>query len=402
MILEELLNGLCSEEFYADYWDQVPLRVPGHPDRFKKLYSIKEFESRLTESDLRFPQIKVTSDGTVIDKSEYTTKRTIGGVETDNFIDVPAVYRLWNEKATITIHSLHTNAPSIIPWLRQLELELCHPVQANAYITPPYAKGFKVHYDTHDVFILQAHGQKHWRVWENRDEAKPLDNESFEAPSEYSPSGPPIFDDKLTQGEVLYIPRGYLHEARSGDDVSLHITVGVLVNRLIDALEALMNSVLQTITEGGSQIWRDTLSSSYLSSSDAAFDTLKDDTLALMSDMWSTKFVANKFRNQLWPVNLDMLSNTVRIDALGTTSRLEVAPFVTPIIERSGERLTLLYSGRRLELPLTAESALNQMMAKAEFTPEDLSDYERQSSIGLCRRLLKDGFLRFSDALDAG
>ena len=47
---------------------------------------------------------------------------------------------------------------------RRLRTELGHPVQINAYITPPQNQGFAPHYDVHDVFVLQVAGRKQWTI----------------------------------------------------------------------------------------------------------------------------------------------------------------------------------------------------------------------------------------------
>ncbi len=47
-----------------------------------------------------------------------------------------------------------------------LALDLGHAVQVNAYLSPAAAKGLELHFDYHDVFVLQLDGAKRWRVWE--------------------------------------------------------------------------------------------------------------------------------------------------------------------------------------------------------------------------------------------
>ena len=46
-----------------------------------------------------------------------------------------------------------------------LALELDHPVQINAYLTPPAEQGLDIHFDFHDVIVVQLAGRKRWRVW---------------------------------------------------------------------------------------------------------------------------------------------------------------------------------------------------------------------------------------------
>ena len=42
-----------------------------------------------------------------------------------------------------------------------------HPVQCNIYLTPPGAQDFPLHYDTHNILILQVQGEKLWRYWQH-------------------------------------------------------------------------------------------------------------------------------------------------------------------------------------------------------------------------------------------
>ena len=64
--------------------------------------------------------------------------------------------------ATLVLQALHRTWPPLIRFGTELAAELGHPVQINAYITPPENQGFAAHYDTHDVFVLQVAGSKRW------------------------------------------------------------------------------------------------------------------------------------------------------------------------------------------------------------------------------------------------
>ena len=61
---------------------------------------------------------------------------------------------------------LHRLSPPLIEFVRDAVDDIGHPVQANAYITPPGNRGFDFHYDVHDVFVLQVSGTKRWIVHE--------------------------------------------------------------------------------------------------------------------------------------------------------------------------------------------------------------------------------------------
>src|SRR4029077_12022391 len=111
----------------------------------------------------------------------------------------------------------------------QLAAELGHPVQINAYVTPPDSQGFAAHYDTHDVFGLQISGSKRWTV-HTPVIHDPLPGQVWEQhKSEVAARAAerPLIDTVLSPGDALYLPRGFLHSAVARGEVSIHLTVGV-------------------------------------------------------------------------------------------------------------------------------------------------------------------------------
>ena len=118
---------------------------------------------------------------------------------------------------------------------RHLEAFLGHPAQLNAYFTPRHSQGLPVHHDTHDVFVLQVSGRKRWLVsdpvWE-----LPLKHQRYERAM--GAPGETVLDVVLEAGDTLYLPRGWMHEALTSDEDSLHLTVGVNVVPWLDAVQA--------------------------------------------------------------------------------------------------------------------------------------------------------------------
>ncbi len=92
-------------------------------------------------------------------------------------------------------------------------------------MTPQGTQGFAPHYDDIEAFVLQLEGKKRWRVYEplSKEEKLPrFSSQNFEQ----SEIGQPIIDVILEQGDMLYFPRGYIHQAVACNDThSLHITV---------------------------------------------------------------------------------------------------------------------------------------------------------------------------------
>ncbi|MCL4675526.1 MAG: hypothetical protein KJZ59_05775, partial [Pararhodobacter sp.] len=68
---------------------------------------------------------------------------------------------------------------------RALESVLSCDLQTNIYLTPDNAQGFRTHYDSHDVIVLQTHGSKTWNIYESPLEL-PLRSQAFD-PQGFTP-----------------------------------------------------------------------------------------------------------------------------------------------------------------------------------------------------------------------
>ncbi len=102
-------------------------------------------------------------------------------------------------------------------------------MQANAYVTPPQNRGFDAHYDVHDVFVLQIAGTKRWIVHEpvHPDPLRDRPWTDHRTAVAEAARGEAHLDTVLEPGDVLYLPRGWLHAAEAQGAVSIHLTLGV-------------------------------------------------------------------------------------------------------------------------------------------------------------------------------
>jgi len=395
-ILERLLGSLSAQTFFNGYWDRKPVLLEGDGEGFQDLFSIEQFERRLTESDLRVPGFKVAQHGREISEAEFTCQRVIGGIAISDFIDVAAVYSLWNEGATIVLHSLQQCGGALGDWLQLLEVAVGHPTQANAYLTPPGAQGLSRHCDTHDVFVLQVEGTKVWRVWNAPADSKLLGSKPFGGVSGLADCDSLAIDAELQPGQVLYMPSGYFHEAHSTDKTSLHVTVGVHVYRRIDALKAVFERIVEDLEENDS-LWRASLTRGYSVDGDAAFSSMRESVLEKLGKSWGLTPLVEAFQRRGRPFNQQLLAVTDRVSRIDDESLFEIEPCISLLFREEGDMLTLIYAGRQLDLPIAASLALRKMLELRRFAVSQLEEYDAESRRALCRRLLLDGFLRFAD-----
>jgi len=212
LTLSSLIAPFPEEEFRSRYWEQRPLVVHRkQPDYYDRLFSLEDFEAAITRSP----------DYVKLANAETNKNKSYNGMMTPGMEAVLADMR---ENGTLVLDQLHHREPNLNLLCRVLAAELGHRFQTNLYLTPAHGKGFTPHWDNHDVFILQVMGSKDWKIEKQR-RALPRKGESITEDERDLRGDLSAFT--LEQGDLIYIPRGFVHAAECGTEASLHITLGV-------------------------------------------------------------------------------------------------------------------------------------------------------------------------------
>jgi cupin superfamily protein len=223
-------TALPFDRFAAEVWArQASLsRAAELPRTFDDLFGLAAADALLARQGLRTPFLRVAKDGSTLPASHYTTGGGVGATIGDQASSA-SLARLFADGSSIVLQALHRTHGPVIDFAAALTADLGHPVQVNAYLTPPQSQGFSDHYDVHDVFVLQVFGEKRWRIHAPVHPA-PLRNQPWtdrRADVEAAARTEPLIDEVLRPGDALYLPRGYLHAATALGDTSVHLTVGV-------------------------------------------------------------------------------------------------------------------------------------------------------------------------------
>jgi hypothetical protein len=225
--------------FLAEQWSRCPVLDRGDPQRFSELLDEAEVEEVVAWRGLRLPAFRMVRQGTLIGTDSYTMSAPLGQGDVGDLIDPERVVRLFEDGATLILRGLERYHPAITAFCGALAADLGHPVRANTYVTPANAQGHGIHYDLHDVFVLQCSGRKHWSVHE-RQRVDPLPGDGMEPYVRSEDLGATVIDEVLGPGDSLYIPRGWPHLASTAGESSIHLTLGVHVVTWLDVLGAVL------------------------------------------------------------------------------------------------------------------------------------------------------------------
>ena len=381
--------------FVRDHWAKAPLlRRGAGPDGFDDLLSLDDVDRILATTSPRTPAFRMVKDGKPLLPSAYTKSGRMGSVPLADLADPGKIFDQFHAGATIVLQSLQRYWPPLTELSRQLELFFTHPVQVNAYLTPPASRGLGVHHDTHDVFVLQVHGRKLWQVWDAA-VPFPLAHQKQLPPGAESPTEAPQVDAELAPGDCLYVPRGFRHAARTAETASLHLTVGMLTRNWND----LLREVVELATE---EAWfRESLPVGFANDPATLEGSLADrvEELRRFLDKVDLAKVADRAGRRFWANRPPPLEGQLRallsLDELDDATVVRRRPGAAARLRVAGGRLELLLGDRTLTMPATLEPAVRQVLDGDELTPGELAGHlDGPSRLVLVRRLVREGLLQ--------
>ena len=320
-------------------------------------------------------RLRMVADGRTLPPSSYTVAG--GGTRRAEDVVSPAlVYARYGEGATIVLEGLHRFWPPLTEFCRALELALGHRLQVNAYLTPPGARGFDVHRDDHDVFVLQVSGAKHWTVYDRDDPERVL------------------LDRDIERGACLYVPEGFPHAARTAASASAHLTVGVLTHDALDVVREVARLAedepafrARLPSEGARDVaaLRATVEQ-HVSELRAWLDKVDLDEL--------TARVARRVMTSAQPLLRGHLRRLERLDDVSRDTLVRRRRGATCALLPAAGALRVVLADRELEMPDAARGAMEHVERHESFRVRDLEPaLDPESALVLVRRLVREGLL---------
>lgn len=385
------------EHFASVHWGRSPLLSPAAdlPKGFDDLLTLAGVDELLSRRGLRAPFLRVAKNGAVVGSSQFTRGGGVGAEIADQVAD-DQVTRLFADGHTLVLQGLHRLWPPLIDFAGQLGVDLGHPVQVNAYITPASSRGFAAHYDVHDVFVLQLDGTKRWHIHEpvHRD---PLRDQPWDRRADAVAARaeqPPLIDTVLSPGDALYLPRGYLHSATALGGVSAHLTVGVHVLTRYALAEALLALAADDVN------LRSTLPLGIDAADPAHLAPHLAETVAALADVLAKADpadVARAVRGRVWqgnrPAPIGPLAQVAAAESVAEGLRVRLRPGLRHRIETEGDRVRLDLPGDQLSLPISTAPALAVLLGGGPCVVGEIPGLPVADQLVLVRRLLREGML---------
>eukprot|EP00794_Sanderia_malayensis_P000387 gene387-1021_t len=214
-LLSSIISPHTVEEFQNKFWEKKPLHVKRNDaEYYGRIFSFAVLLDILDKHKLSY-------------EIDLNACRYVDGMKEmmngDGVAKASEIKKLVEKKkATVQFHQPQRFSDSLWSMMEKLERFFGSHVGANVYITPAGTQGLAPHNDDIEAFVLQLEGKKRWKLYE------PLQELATDYSHDLSPEevGELTQEIELEAGDLLYFPRGVVHEAQtSSDGISTHVTL---------------------------------------------------------------------------------------------------------------------------------------------------------------------------------
>lgn len=269
------LLGVSEETFFNEFFEKDYLHCSHHsPDYFTEgvdgAIPPVRWSTEMMKEATRKHAIHYGSDVSVVRFDKQLNKRV--SFKTEGILSVEELTKCMANDWSVRFLRPHEHFDGNAAFIGMMEKYFRCYCGLNSYWTPADSQGFAPHYDDVDVFLLQMEGEKEWRLYEPLEQVDYLARHSSE---DYIPEQfpTPMKTLVLKAGDVLYMPRGMVHQGRTFPHThSLHITFSA---NQMNSWADLMRTVAQYSIEclaSNDVAWRETIPRALMSHVGAVFN----------------------------------------------------------------------------------------------------------------------------------
>jgi ribosomal protein L16 Arg81 hydroxylase len=392
--------AISPAQFAGEYWGRQPLLTSAtdsgadHSD----LLSIAAVDELISRHGLRTPFVRMAKQGSVLTSASFTRAGGTGATIADQVADDKVLAQL-SDGATLVLQALHRTWPPLIEFGSGLAAEVGHPIQINAYVTPAENQGFAAHYDTHDVFVLQVTGRKRWMIHEPVLQHPLLDQtwESRRADVAKRATEPPLLDVVLQPGDVLYLPRGYLHSAAALGELTIHLTVGIHpVTRYALAQQLLSSAAADERLRAPLPLGVDLADPAVLAPELATVSRLLAELVVAEADH-GPDVMADRISAQLGrdtrPAPISPLAQLAAAATVTPSTLVALRPGLRLRLHHQAGQLRISFLDREMSLPDTTEAACGVLLTGRPTRIGALPGLTEDDQLALARQLLSAAVL---------
>ena len=197
----KLLGGLTVRQFLSEYWQRKPLLVR---------QAFTDFESPISPGELAGLSLEEEVESRlIIEHGERPWELRRGPFEESLFSQLPE--RDW----TLLVQAVDQFVPEVAELLEPFRFLPSWRIDDLMISFAAPGGGVGPHYDNYDVFLLQAHGHRRWRIGQFCDSDSPLlEHPDLRILADFQQTDEWV----LEPGDMLYLPPRLAHFGTAEDD----------------------------------------------------------------------------------------------------------------------------------------------------------------------------------------
>lgn len=212
-VMRWLLYPIHITNFFDDIFEKKPFLVHNHESKFQSLISLSQIRDMLSCHRLAY------GVDLLVARYKEGNSRTFLNVPNGQVAGEEA-WVAFEKGATLRLLRPQIQSDAIYRLCAHLEAFVDCVVSSNVFVVPRGCCGFPRHFDDVDSFVCQVSGHKRWRVYApQKDGLGNLPRQSSRDVSlEEVNRSDIVIDTVLVPGDMLYLPRGAVHEINDVDD----------------------------------------------------------------------------------------------------------------------------------------------------------------------------------------
>ncbi|MDA0651655.1 MAG: cupin domain-containing protein [Proteobacteria bacterium] len=245
---ETYLGGILSAEEFAQFEaaraDQKPFRAAGRNDRFSGLFCLADFERLVNQTSIWTPdRLEVFLDTKKVPPQTYYSQLQLhNGLRFR--LEPAALQKLLDSGASLVLNDIDGMTEGLKTLRKILAGYSGAKVESNLYYSQPRHRAFAIHFDVHEVFACQIAGEKRWQIYQQAHRF-PINHLAFlsgDLAMHEKAKGPLSMDFVMKQGDFIYIPAGYYHQAICTNDISAHLSFSAVEMIGLDVISELFDN----------------------------------------------------------------------------------------------------------------------------------------------------------------
>jgi ribosomal protein L16 Arg81 hydroxylase len=396
--LADLIGTHDVPHFMDQYWERQPLHIRrSDGNGAANVLTLADMNWLFSSCVFRADEIKVAKGGKIIPSASYISEpgEPVMLRAAADYVNTAAMLDCFQQGATLVLSQLNQKWAPLQRIKEGLQRSLSANVVANVFLSNSDSQGFSVHYDSHDVFVIQLEGQKTWSLY---DSPLPLPTKAQPFGRTGVTAGALSQTVTLEPGDVLYVPRGLFHEARTSDALSLHVTLGVhpylWVDYVGDIVQAMGSSNVDwrrsvpTGTGADAQTGRHKFLRQLLA------DLASAEELEPVADAIYEDAVSYKSRQGMHLI-ADHLQQILDADKSSRNATYTVRETTPPVTStRQAAKVLVNGCGQNVAFPERFAPAIEALLGGRSLSAEALpGDFSADEKLSIVRRLVGTGML---------